>query len=290
MPALVNLPCVEDDWLFRITPGKYYGHPNPQQHHYVLNGGNPDGHHSPEIIPQYPVGTRPDPDWQPAFFDFGPHISADGIIEYRGNAFGGKLDHKLIVCRFNVGSDLIALGMGPDGKINSVQTRIPGAEHFESPLDVAEDRQTGNLYVAEYAGKCITLLRPLAPGAMPLVRQNEEPLHLSPQAAQGQKLFNLTCIACHGPTGAGIPNLGPSLRGSRFVASQSDDALLAFIKRGRKPGESHSIMNGTMPEKGANPDLDDASIRDVIAFVRALQSPNATASRQPAHPSLRGAD
>ena len=41
VPALTNVPDTEPDFLFRITPGKYYGHPNPARGEYVLNGGNP---------------------------------------------------------------------------------------------------------------------------------------------------------------------------------------------------------------------------------------------------------
>jgi len=287
VPGLINLPCNEDDWLFRITPGKYYGHPNPAQGHFVLNGGNPGNRHDSSIVSQYPLGTRPDPDSQPALFDFGPHISANGIIEYRGNAFGGKLDRKLIVCRFNVGSDLICLGLGPDGKANSVQTKIPGASNFVNPLDLAEDLKTGNLYVAEYGGKCITLLRPLAAGASPLV-QDIGPVRLSAKAAKGKRLFETTCIACHGPAGQGIANLGPSLRDSRFVAQQPDQALVAFIKQGRLADDPKSVMRLTMPPKGGNPSLDDAGLDEVVAFVRTIQDPQPAAGAE--RPTARAAD
>ncbi len=63
-PGLTKLPVSEDDWLFMITPGKYYGHPNPVQGHFVLNGGNPLGKSkAPGRVPQYPPGTSPDPEW-----------------------------------------------------------------------------------------------------------------------------------------------------------------------------------------------------------------------------------
>ena len=39
------------------------------------------------------------------------------------------------------------------------------SRHFSDPLDIVEDLQTGNLYVAEYAGRQITLLVP-KPGAV----------------------------------------------------------------------------------------------------------------------------
>ena len=135
VPAITRVADDENDWLFHVTPGKYYGHPNPQQHHYVLNAGNPGSRHDSSVIPIYPLGTQPDPQWEPPAFDFGPHVSADGIIEYRGNAVGGKLDRKLIVCRFNVGSDLIVLGLDPQGAVNNVQTPVAGPDQVVGVAD-----------------------------------------------------------------------------------------------------------------------------------------------------------
>jgi hypothetical protein len=37
---------------------------------------------------------------------------------------------------------------------------IDGFTGFTDPLDVLQDPKTGNLYVAEYGGRRITLLRP----------------------------------------------------------------------------------------------------------------------------------
>ena len=159
-PALSNIPFNETDWLFRITPGKYYGHPNPLQNHFVLNGGNPSkGHHFGDT-PQYPIGTPPDPDWQPAIYDFGRHVSANGIVEYRGKAFGGELDRAILVCRYNVGADVTALRVDRNGYIASTCANIPGCGGMQNPLDITEDLQTGNLYVTDYGALKIYLLRP----------------------------------------------------------------------------------------------------------------------------------
>jgi glucose/arabinose dehydrogenase len=161
VPALVGIAEDEDDWLFHITPGKYYGHPNPQWNHFVLNGGNPTpGEDFAEIV-EYPVGTKPDKDWQPAVYDFGPHVSANGTIEYRSDAFGGKLKDSLIVCRFNAGSDLIDVKLKDDGGVDYTLTGIPGFTNLNAPLDLCEDRTNGNIYVTEYGARCITLLRPV---------------------------------------------------------------------------------------------------------------------------------
>jgi glucose/arabinose dehydrogenase len=166
VPAINGIPEDENDWLFHIIPGKYYGHPNPQWNHFVLNGGNPTHSENPDQIQEYPLGTQPDPDWQPAVYDFGPHASADGTIEYHSDAFGGKLQHMLIICRFNAGSDLIAIKLKPDGTFDSALPGIPGFTNLNAPLDLCEDRTNGNIYVAEYGARCVTLMRPITKPAM----------------------------------------------------------------------------------------------------------------------------
>jgi len=158
IPARMDLPDAEDDWLFDINPGKYYGHPNPQQHHFVLNGGNPDGKHRFNEIPQYPVGTRPDIDYEPAVLDIGQHCSADGIIEYRGNFFGGKLDGSLLICRYNAGQDILCVDLDASGNVVGERTAA-GLTELSTPLALTEDLRTGNLYVCEYLAHRITLLR-----------------------------------------------------------------------------------------------------------------------------------
>jgi glucose/arabinose dehydrogenase/mono/diheme cytochrome c family protein len=273
IPALINLPLVEDDWLFRVTPGRYYGHPNPQLGHFVLNGGNPGGAHTPATIPLYPPGTEPDSDWTPAVYDFGPHVSANGVLEYLGGAFGGRLSHTLIVCRFNAGADLVCVLPDKNGEFSWARS-VGGSEDLNQPLDVTEDLRNGNLYVSEYGAKRITLMRPttVRPNSLLAVGQQQG---ASAQVENGRELFNVTCIACHGVHGQGIPNLGANLQQSRFVAQTGDDALISFIKTGRVPGDPKSVLNLTMPPRGGNPSLDDAGIRDIVAYLRTLQSETA---------------
>ncbi len=165
VPGLKDVPFAEDDWLHRIEPGGYYGHPNPVQGHYVMNGGNPSGKWSFGVVPQYPVGTQPDPQWQPAAWDMGPHISANGCVEYIGDACNGKLNHKLLICRYNWGSDIAVVGFDQAGNVISHQTGFIGLKNFQSPLDITEDLKTGNLYLSEYAAQQVTLLKPVEPGA-----------------------------------------------------------------------------------------------------------------------------
>ncbi|HLL87965.1 MAG TPA: hypothetical protein VK324_01555 [Tepidisphaeraceae bacterium] len=167
VPAVKNVAVDENDWLFRVQPGGYHGHPNPAQGHYVHNGGNPTAGIDLAETSVYPVGTQPAANWVPPIYDMGPHISANGQVEYLGDAFGGKLKHALLVCRYNVGSDLIAFKFDAKGGVAAAYTGIPGAANLLNPLDVTEHRPTGNLYVAEYGGRRVTLLRPLKPGEEP---------------------------------------------------------------------------------------------------------------------------
>ncbi|HEX8914691.1 MAG TPA: PQQ-dependent sugar dehydrogenase, partial [Humisphaera sp.] len=158
-PALTNVSKAETDYLFRVTPGAYYGHPNPKRGHYVLNGGNPTSGTDPFEVTDYPIGVKPDPKWQKAVFDFTPHQSPAGAIEYRGTAFGGALDGRLLVCRYSGGDDVIVLTLNPDGTVAKSQTGIPGLTGLADPVDLVQRPGGAGLYVIELAKKRITLLK-----------------------------------------------------------------------------------------------------------------------------------
>ncbi|QMU31383.1 T9SS type A sorting domain-containing protein [Adhaeribacter radiodurans] len=181
--APTKLVQVQNDFLFRINPQRpigYFGHPNPMRGEYVAHRGFTDNN-------LYPVGTVPDANYRGPSFDFGLNKSPNGVIEYKSDAFNGVLKGKLLVCRFSGGGDIIILEPGatvydpaisPDNDqkydIVSFQTGsglfgIEGLSGFTNPLDIAEDVQTGNLYVIEYnwnnardKTSQITLLRPKA--------------------------------------------------------------------------------------------------------------------------------
>lgn len=164
-PALPQVPMIEHDWLFEVRKGAYYGHSNPSQNHFAFNGANPTAGIDPFEVPFYPVGTKTDPAWRKPIMDVGRNISANGTIEYQNaTTFGGQLKGKLIICRYNVGSDIIAVGVdGPEGTVSSVWTQLGGAKDLKNPLAIVEDPKTGNLYVSEFGitpTPRITLLRP----------------------------------------------------------------------------------------------------------------------------------
>jgi disulfide bond formation protein DsbB len=89
--------------------------------------------------------------------------------------------------------------------------------------------------------------------------------------ASGSKLFATTCSACHGRDAKGLPNLGKDLVHSEFCKGLDDDALLAFIKRGRDPSDPANTTKVGMPPKGGNPALSDDDLLDIISYLRSLQ-------------------
>ena len=165
-PALTRLKRTLDDMLVRIDPGAYFGHPNPLRGEYVLNGGNPTAAADPGEVSEYPVGTMPERHWRPPMYTFGKNLSPTGVIEYRNAAaFGGMLRGKLLVCRYSGGDDVLVLSLGADGQVTEALSGVDGLTRLMDPLDLVEDVATGNLYVAEFQPKRLTLLRP-KPGAV----------------------------------------------------------------------------------------------------------------------------
>ncbi|MFT2009756.1 Ig-like domain-containing protein [Pontibacter sp. 13R65] len=162
IPAMTDVRDTQNDYLFRVRKGGYYGHPNQFRKEYILNGGNPTSAVDPgEVVWTangktfgYPVGTPKEPNYRGWSYDFGLNISPNGIIEYKSNAFNGKLKGRLLVCRFSGGDDIIILQPGGTSQdiIGAVTgSQIPGLRKpFANPLDIVEDVRTGNLYITEY--------------------------------------------------------------------------------------------------------------------------------------------
>jgi hypothetical protein len=161
VPALTGVPTAETDYVFDVRPGRYYGHPNPVRCEWVLAGGNPTAATDPFEVPAYPVGTQRDPAFDLAgTYDAGLHASANGVIEYRGSAFGGALDGKLLVVRYSAGQDIQTFDVAASGALSNRTTGRTGLTGFSQPLDVTEDLATGYLYVTELGADRITLLKP----------------------------------------------------------------------------------------------------------------------------------
>jgi disulfide bond formation protein DsbB len=89
--------------------------------------------------------------------------------------------------------------------------------------------------------------------------------------AYGGELFMSSCSTCHGKDAKGLPKNGKDLVHSQFVKGQSNENLIAFIKRGRDPGDPANTTKIAMPPKGGNPAMNDEKIEAVVAYLRSLQ-------------------
>lgn len=151
VPAVKNGPT-QDDYLFKIVQGGYYGHPNPLRGQYVMNGGNPTSMVDPaEMVSRdrnsgYPEGVKPDANYRGFIWNFGRNRSPNGVIEYQSDTFAGALKHKMLVAEYSAGDDILALSLDERGNIAQVTQVISG---LSDPLDLIEDPRNGNLYVAE---------------------------------------------------------------------------------------------------------------------------------------------
>jgi mono/diheme cytochrome c family protein len=90
----------------------------------------------------------------------------------------------------------------------------------------------------------------------------------------GELLFGKTCIACHGPAGAGT-QLAPALNRREVLDSLSDARMIQSITRGR-PG-TVMLPNG----KEAGGLLSAAEIRSLVAYIRSWTPPPSPAKPTP---------
>lgn len=137
------------DYLFKVEEGGYYGTPNPKRCEWILNGGGVGVTGYPNTrVEQYPSSVLPDPNYRGPAGDFGVNVSPNGSIEYRGTAFGG-LQGQLLVTRYSLYDDVVAVTLGGDGNATSI-TPITPSGAFADPIEIAESPETGYLYVSEY--------------------------------------------------------------------------------------------------------------------------------------------
>ncbi|NAS11526.1 T9SS type A sorting domain-containing protein [Poritiphilus flavus] len=169
----------QKDFLYATQGGSYHGHPNPYRGEFVLNHGGvsysglPGQAEASYVdVDKYPDNLGPDPNYREPAYDFGKNKSPNGVIEYKSDAFDGKLQGVLMVVRFSGQDDVLVMDPMPSGPIAEAYTTIPGLDGFDDPLDVVEDPSTGHLYVSEYdrdngGTPRLTLLRadtPATPG------------------------------------------------------------------------------------------------------------------------------
>ena len=90
-------------------------------------------------------------------------------------------------------------------------------------------------------------------------------------AVAGAAVYSGTCAACHGPDLQGIDGLGKQLVPNEFVATNTEDELVAFLLVGRAADDPLNTQGVEMPARGGNPSLTDQDLHDVAAYLQAQQ-------------------
>jgi mono/diheme cytochrome c family protein len=97
--------------------------------------------------------------------------------------------------------------------------------------------------------------------------QAPAPAATEEQLAEGKKHYMTVCIACHQPTGAGLPMVFPPLTKSPYVNGSAERFASIILKGNIGPFTvDGKPYNNIMPPQEAM--LDDAKIAAVMTFVR----------------------
>ena len=82
---------------------------------------------------------------------------------------------------------------------------------------------------------------------------------------RGQAVYARTCIACHQPTGAGLPPVFPPLAGSEWIAKSASIAVRNILHGMTGPVTvKGTTYNSMMPPVAG---LSDKDIADVVTYV-----------------------
>jgi len=88
----------------------------------------------------------------------------------------------------------------------------------------------------------------------------------------GAVLYQGSCQACHGPEGTGIEGLGKPWVGSEFINDTSDGDLVEFLKVGRPSDDPLNTTGIAMLPYGGNPSLTEDDLKDLVAYMRTLNT------------------
>ena len=113
---VVNDVSKQDDYLFRVEGGGYYGHPNPTRGEYVMNGGNPTGGTDKnEVVAKgkkngHAVGVQPEENYRiDSAYSLGENRSPNGAVEYKSDVFGASLKGAVLFTECSGGDDARAV-------------------------------------------------------------------------------------------------------------------------------------------------------------------------------------
>ena len=251
-PAGNGIPAVTarpHEMLALIEEGGYYGHPNPTRDEFVLNGGNPTSGFDPWEINQYPVGTQPEPTFDPSQLYSTRRIggtSPNGLAEYTGF---GDLNGRLLVSFFSGARTIQSFEFGSDGRVIDTDPLTDGEGNnitFSSPLDVAV-HPSGAIYVANFgvsqgnpSNGALWVLRPIATERQPGTLSFSTPNYTLPEDSETASVA-LTIERSGGSSGAVSVIL--NLEGD--TAQAGEDFVAAPITVTFAPGQTQQTV--TLP-------------------------------------------
>ena len=82
---------------------------------------------------------------------------------------------------------------------------------------------------------------------------------------RGQAVYSRTCIACHQPTGLGLPPVFPPLAGSEWIAKSASIAVRNIVNGMMGPVTVKGVTYNSMMPPVAG--LTDKDIADVVTYV-----------------------
>ena len=240
-----NDPGEQGDFLFRILPGRYYGHPNPSRNECVFMDGKYQN-------------TSPAPNYEPPFFNLGDHRSANATIEYWNDAFCGELQGDILIANYSVGDNLTRVKLSPDGlSVLSSGSLIGG---FNDPLSMTQDAD-GNIFVGEFGGDRIRVLKPQdlgcwqsqAPAPVPVLDAGGAALDgklyvVAGKTSSGHRNAVDVYDAAAGTWGSAAPLAGIAVENPAVVAHQGK--LYAF--GGSPQPFAGSVRNAAVYDPAAN--------------------------------------
>jgi mono/diheme cytochrome c family protein len=98
--------------------------------------------------------------------------------------------------------------------------------------------------------------------------QPKQPAPNKATMERGKKVYDVVCLACHQPDGAGMFPMNPTLVKTKWVLGDKKQ-LIKIVLKGLKGGEIEidgDTFNNPMPAQESV--LDDQQVADVLTYVR----------------------
>ncbi|MBT2774510.1 carbohydrate-binding protein, partial [Halomonas sp. ISL-60] len=233
----------QDDYLFTVKEGGYYGHPNPLRDEFILNGGNPTPGNDANQVGNYPVGQQPDPNYDiEGVYSLGENRSPNGVTEYTSGVFGGNLQGSVLFTEYSGGDDIRSITLDAAGNVvgDEVLRNVNGnVITYIDPLDIIENPATGQLYL-------LTLNR--NNGQSQIIRLDPAPGGVIVDPEEPEELVSLLTIQAEDNT----PNDGTSVS----IAQGGGAEIQIRTTANPEPNQPTGVRPGAFGLDGNNNDND----------------------------------